>query len=66
MKNSKAFSMWIYFFLILALSACGGSEGIVNSNSANKESTVSNAQTDDNGNDGVDRFDAPAGGDGGN
>ncbi|MBL7995146.1 hypothetical protein JNM05_07210 [bacterium] len=65
MKNSKVIAVWFYLFLILAIAACGGSEGIVNSNSSNNEATADQEITND-GNDGVHHFDAPINGTGGN
>ena len=67
MKNSKVIAVWFYLFLILAVAACGGSEGIVNSNSSNKEAAA-DQEINNDGNDGIHYFDTPTdgGGTGGN
>jgi len=65
MKNARVCAVWFYLFLILVVSACGGSEGIVNSNSSNNEAAANQEITND-ANDGIHPFESPIIGTGGN
>lgn len=66
MKNVRMYAAWIYLFLILVIAACGGYEGIVNSNSADNKATSTNQEPADDTKDDVHHFDAPTDGGGGN
>lgn len=61
MKHVRAYAAWFYLFLLLAIAACGGSEGVVSSNSTKNESAgAENQGVPDNNSDDMLHSETPA------